>query len=107
VTGTALANTAHNWTVCQYTDQDGNTGNSLPSFAGNPGAVATITDRLDMPNGTWFAPLVSGDSGIQKLTQMQCDVPRNPARGHYGCPVRRLYPDRGGMMCSLRTTMAG
>jgi hypothetical protein len=74
VTGTALANTAHNWTVCQYTDQDGNTGNSLPSFAGNPGAVATITDRLDMPNGTWFAPLVSGDSGIQKLTQMQCSA---------------------------------
>jgi hypothetical protein len=73
VTATALANTAHNWTVCTYTDQ-ASAASNLPSFAGNPGAVSTISDRLDMPNGTWFAPLETGDVGIKNLTQMQCSA---------------------------------
>jgi len=71
VGGTALAATAHNWTVCQYTDQAGNTGNNLPSLAGNASA---IVDRLDHPAGQWFAPLATGDTGIKALTQMQCDA---------------------------------
>lgn len=71
VGGTALAATAHNWTVCTYTDQDGNTGATLPSVTGNSGA---IVDRLDQPVNTWFAPLASGDSGIKALTQMQCSA---------------------------------
>jgi len=33
--GTALAATAHNWTACLYTDQDGNTGAALPSLTGH------------------------------------------------------------------------
>ena len=74
VGGTALANTAHNWTVCQYTNQAGTTAQSIPSFAGNPGAVSTIVDRLDMPNGTWFVPLIAGDTGIKALSQMQCSA---------------------------------
>lgn len=71
---TALANTAHNWTVCQYTDDAGNATQTLPSLAGNPGAVATIADRLDMPVNTWFAPLATGDIGIKALSQMQCSA---------------------------------
>lgn len=67
---TALANTAHNHTVCTYTDQGG-AASTLPSLAGNPGGVATIADRLDMPTNSWFAPLEAGDVGVKALTQMQ------------------------------------
>ena len=68
---TVLANTAHNWTACTYTDQSGNAGATLPSLAG----IATCAaNRLDMPINTWFCPLAAGDSGIQALTQMQCDA---------------------------------
>jgi hypothetical protein len=71
VGGTALAATAHNWTVCTYTDQDGNTGATLPSVTGNSSA---IVDRLDQPTNTWFCPLATGDNGIKALTQMQCSA---------------------------------
>jgi hypothetical protein len=71
VGGTALANTAHNWTVCQYTDQSGAGTSTLPSLTGN---AAAIVDRLDHPVGSWFAPLETGDTGIMKLTQMQCSA---------------------------------
>lgn len=68
---TALPATAHNWTVCTYTDQDGNTGATLPSVTGN---ASNIINRLDQPVGSWFCPLASGDSGIKNLTQMQCSA---------------------------------
>jgi hypothetical protein len=71
VGGTALAATAHNWTTCLYTDQDGNASATLPSLTGNSGA---IVDRLDHPVSQWFAPLASGDTGIQQLDQMQCSA---------------------------------
>lgn len=71
VGGTALAATAHNWTTCTYTDQDGNTGATLPSVTGNASA---IVDRLDQPANTWICPLASGDNGIKELTQMQCSA---------------------------------
>lgn len=71
VGGTALAATAHNWTTCLYTDQDGNTGATLPSVTGNSGA---IVDRADIPLNQWWCPLASGDSGIKALTQMQCSA---------------------------------
>jgi len=70
---TAYANTAHNWTVCTYKDQ-ADAASNLPSIAGNPGAVATIVHRLDMPVGTWFCPLETGDTGIKALTAMQCSA---------------------------------
>lgn len=69
VGGTALAATAHNWTVCTYTDQT-NTASTLPSVTGVSGA---ITDRFDMTSG-WFCPLAAGDNGIKALTQMQCSA---------------------------------
>lgn len=67
VGGTALAATAHNWTVCTYTDQGG-AASTLPSLVGNSGAIVR---RLDHPIGQWFAPLETGDTGIRALTQMQ------------------------------------
>lgn len=71
VGGTALAATAHNWTVCQYTNQGGATGVSLPSLTGNSAGIAR---RLDHPVGQWFARLATGDTGIKALTQMQCSA---------------------------------
>jgi hypothetical protein len=59
---------AHNWTVCQYTDQGGNTGQSIPSIAGRTGAAQY---SLDLPAFNWFMPLAAGDTGIKELTQMQ------------------------------------
>ena len=70
VGGTALAATAHNWTTCTYTDQAAG-ASTFPSMTGNSGA---IVDRLDHPVNSWFMPLESGDSGVQKLTQMQCSA---------------------------------
>lgn len=70
VGGTALAATAHNWTVCTYQDQ-GNAASTLPSLTG---AASAIVDRLDHPAQQWFAPLESGDVGIRNWTQMQCSA---------------------------------
>jgi len=66
--GAALSATAHNWTVCTYTDQAG-AASTLPSLTGNSG---NIVNRLDHPVGQWFARLDTGDTGIRTLTQMQC-----------------------------------
>lgn len=70
VGGTPLASTAHNWTVCQYTNQAGS-GATFPSMAGNSGAIA---DRLDHPTNSWYFPLASGDVGVKNITQMQCSA---------------------------------
>lgn len=67
---TALAATAHNWTVCLYLDQ-ANASSTLPSLTGNS---AAITHRLDHPVQQWFAPLASGDTGIKAWTQMQASA---------------------------------
>lgn len=68
--GTALAATAHNWTVCLYNDQGG-ASSTLPSVTGLSGG---IVDRLDQPASTWFCPLEAGDVGVKALTQMQCSA---------------------------------
>ncbi len=67
VGGTALAATAHNWTVCTYLDQ-ANAASTLPSLTGSASAIVR---RLDHPTGQWFAPLAAGDVGVKALTQMQ------------------------------------
>jgi hypothetical protein len=71
VGGTPLAATAHNWTVCTYTNQASVAGQTLPSLTGNSGAIIW---RLDHPTNQWFAPLASGDTGVKALTQMQCSA---------------------------------
>lgn len=70
---TVLAATGHNWTVCQYTDQDSNTGNSFPSATGVSACVVGGID-LAAGQGSWFMPLASGDVGVKALTQMQCSA---------------------------------
>lgn len=64
----ALGATAHNWTVCQYTDQGGTVTQAIPSIAG---VASGVINQIDLAVGNWFMPLASGDSGIKALTQMQ------------------------------------
>lgn len=71
VGSTALPATAHNWTVCKYTNQAGTAGQTLPSFVGKASA---IIDQIDHDVFTWYAPLAAGDTGVQALTQMQCSA---------------------------------
>jgi len=70
--GTALAATAHNWTVCLYRNQAGADAQTLPSLAGS--TISCIVDRFDHPISQWFAPLATGDCGIMDLNQMQCSA---------------------------------
>jgi hypothetical protein len=104
--GAALGATAHNWTVCQYTDQGGTGGVSLPSLTGNASA---IVNRLDHPASQWFAPLASGDTGIQQLDQMQCSASVtgtiNFVIGHPLCwipiPIANLFCEVDGINTSF------
>lgn len=69
---TVLPATAHNWTVCQYTDQDSATGNNFPSAAG---VSACTVGGIDLAAGQgWFMPLATNDAGVKALTQMQCSA---------------------------------
>lgn len=73
---TVLPANGHNWTVCQYTDQDGNAGASIPSMTGQPACRVGNPDvgtGAGVNNG-WFMPLATGDNGVLALTQMQCDA---------------------------------
>jgi hypothetical protein len=72
VGGTALANTAHNWTVCQYRNQAGTDAQTAPSATGVNSAIAR---RIDLSAaGAWFMPLASGDTGAMDLAQIQCSA---------------------------------
>jgi hypothetical protein len=64
-----LSATAHNWTVCQYTNQAGSTGQS---FASLTGVSSAATGTIDAGAGVWFFTPASGDVGVKALTQMQC-----------------------------------
>ena len=68
---TALAATAHNWTVCRYRNQAGTDAQTMPSLTGN---ASNIARRLDHPTSQWFAPLATGDTGAMDLDQMQCSA---------------------------------
>jgi hypothetical protein len=103
----ALSATAHNWTVCQYTNQDSTAAQSFPSMAG---ISSCITNRLDMPLGIWAMPLASGDVGIKALTQMQCSASITGtiffAVGHpiafFGCPVANLATLADGVSTAFK-----
>lgn len=70
---TVLAATAHNWTVCQYTNQAGTAAQSFPSATGVSAGVVGGID-LAAGAGSWFMPLAAGDVGVKALTQMQCSA---------------------------------
>ena len=67
---TTLDATAHNWTVCLYTDHAA-ASSTLPSVTGN---ASGASNRLDHPLQQWFAPLETGDAGIKAWTQMQASA---------------------------------
>lgn len=68
---TLLPATAHNWTVCQYTNQASVAAQSIPSIAG---VSSCVLRGMDLPPGFWFMPLAAGDVGVKALTQMQCSA---------------------------------
>lgn len=70
-TTSVLPATAHNWLVCQYTNQTGVVGQSIPSIAG---VSASVSSGVDLLAGRWFMPLSAGDVGVKALTQMQCSA---------------------------------
>jgi hypothetical protein len=69
----SLANTAHNWTVCKYTNQAGTLGQSFASMTGLPLQAAGNLDH-DPSGAPWYLVPATGDSGVQALTQMQCSA---------------------------------
>lgn len=71
---TAIAATAHNWTVCRYRNQANADTISFPSMVGKAGATSTLVNNLDHPLGSWFMPLAAGDTGVKDLDQMQCSA---------------------------------
>lgn len=71
VGGTALAATAHNWTVCLYRNQAGTDAQTMPSLVG---VSSNVVRALDHPLRQWFAPLAAGDTGAMDLNQMQCSA---------------------------------
>ena len=68
VTGTVLASVAHNWTPCQYTNQAGTAGQTVPSIAG---ISACAKNQIDLALNNWFMPLAAGDTGLTAVTQVQ------------------------------------
>jgi hypothetical protein len=68
---TILAATAHNWTVCTYSNQT-NANTPFPSIAG---VSACVVGGVDLnPAISWFMPLAAGDYGVLNLKQMQCSA---------------------------------
>lgn len=63
--GTALAATAHTWTI-GYRNQAGTAGRSTT----NVGNASNIINRLDQPVGQWFIPLQAGDTGIDEIDDL-------------------------------------
>lgn len=107
---TVLAATAHNWTVCQYTDESGAPAQSFQSIAG---VSACVVGGVDLAVGNWFIPLASGDVGMTALTQMQCSAAVATGTidfviGHpiavLGCPIANLAVLDDGLYTSLNLT---
>jgi hypothetical protein len=103
VTGTVLAAVAHNWTVCQYTNQGGTTGQSIPSIAG---ISACAKNQIDLALGNWFMPLASGDTGVKAMTQVQLSADVTSGTGDIcvghpiavlACPIANLMLNIDGV----------
>jgi len=95
-----LSTTGHNWDTCLYTDQDGNTGVTLPSCAGRS---ASSDDRLGFNLGEqWFFPLAAGDTGVKALTQMQCDASVSGGVDFViGHPIAWITTLRSAIVCGV------
>lgn len=107
---TVLPATAHNWTVCQYTDQ---AGNATQSFASTAGVSACVVGGVDLVAGSWFLPLAAGDVGLTALTQMQCsalvatgtiDFVLGRPIAYMPCPVANLVCPVDGLNSAFNLT---
>lgn len=109
---TVLAATAHNWTVCQYTDQ---ASNAAQSFATATGISACPVGQIDLAVGqnSWFVPLAAGDVGVKALTQVQLSAAVATGTmdwvvahliGMIGCPVANLLCTADALYTSLQLT---
>lgn len=67
-----LTDLVHSWTVCQYTNQAGTTGQTFQTMVGC--ASSGRDGALDFQGPDWFLSLASGDTGVKALTQMQCSA---------------------------------
>lgn len=67
---TVLAATAHNWTVCTYTDE----ASAAKTFPSAAGVSACVVGGIDLGANSWFMPLVAGNVGVKAITQMQCSA---------------------------------
>jgi hypothetical protein len=106
---TVLAATAHNWTVCTYTDQD----SVASTFASTAGVSACVVGGIDLVAGQWFLPLAAGDVGVKALTQMQCSAAVATGTidfviGHpiaiNACPIANISCMDDGLYTSLNLT---
>ncbi len=106
---TVLAATAHNWTVCTYTDQGGAAG----TFLTGTGVSACVVGGIDLAAGDWFFDLAAGDVGVGALTQMQCSALVATGTidfviGHpiaiNACPIANLSCVDDGLYTSLNLT---
>lgn len=97
---TLLPATAHNWTVCQYTDQGGSTAQSFASIAG---ISACALHQIDLLLGQWFMPLAAGDVGVKALTQMQCSalVATGTIDFVVGHPIATLPAPAANLVCNI------
>lgn len=82
---TAVANTAHNITIT-YVDQDGNTAEAAPAFAG----PANLPANRGIVNvaGQWFMPLNTGDTGLRNITAYSQTA--NPATGAFNVYIGKV-----------------
>jgi hypothetical protein len=108
--GTVLPATAHNHTVCQYTDQGSNAAQVIPSIAGISAGAA---NAVDLPPFNWFMPLAAGDDGIKALTQIQTSAAVATGTidfvmGHpisfLPCPLVSLMNDTDGVYTAFNLT---
>jgi len=107
---TVLAATAHNWTVCQYTNQASTAGQSAPSATG---VSACVVHGIDLAVGRWSMPLAAGDVGVKALTQMQCSASVATGTidfvvGHpiafMACPIANMVCTKDGINTAFNAT---
>lgn len=106
---TVLPATAHNWQLCQITNDLGNLV-TVPTVAG---ISSCPVRQVDLALGNWFMPLNATDKGVKNLTQMQCSALVATGTidfviGHpiafFPCPAANLVCVRDGLRSTINLT---
>jgi hypothetical protein len=113
---TAMAATAHNWAAgggagvgCRYTDDAGN--------ASDMAVIAGITScagaQIDLVLGSWFAPLLTGDTGVKNIINMLSSAAVATAGADWvighpiainSCPIANIACLDDGLYTSMNLT---